>query len=214
MGEIHELFVLALSLVWFASATPEFYSVLDKSGAWMFLPCSIKNAIAHMFSIRLRLGKKNTLMKKHPCQNSRRLWLFLGSVREFWRKVAGKFRENCWKKFPVPWNATNSRISGTGKGKPAGNLGSTLPGPCPHLPCGEFFEIDSSSLLEFFWIYSSLRSLQARHPKKVSKKSRKEQKNGALRKGPPFHGSRSSWEIKIKIQNASCQMGGREVTRW
>ena len=36
-------------------------------------------------------------------------------------------------------------------------------------------------------------------------------KIGALRKGPPFHGSRSSREIKI--QNASCQMGGREVTR-
>ena len=35
---------------------------------------------------------------------------------------------------------------------------------------------------------------------------------GALRRGPPFHGSRSSREIKI--QNASCQMGGREVTRW
>ena len=31
-----------------------------------------------------------------------------------------------------------------------------------------------------------------------------------LRKGPPFHGSRSSREIKT--QNASCQMGGREVT--
>ena len=34
---------------------------------------------------------------------------------------------------------------------------------------------------------------------------------GALRKGPPFHGSRSSREMKI--QKASCQMGGREVTR-
>ena len=33
----------------------------------------------------------------------------------------------------------NSRISGSGKGKPAWNLGSTLPGPCPHLPCGVFF---------------------------------------------------------------------------
>ena len=33
---------------------------------------------------------------------------------------------------------------------------------------------------------------------------------GALRKGPPFHGSRSLREMKI--QNASCQMGGREVT--
>ena len=29
-----------------------FYSVLDKSGAWMFLPCSIKNAVAHMVSSR------------------------------------------------------------------------------------------------------------------------------------------------------------------
>ena len=35
---------------------------------------------------------------------------------------------------------------------------------------------------------------------------------GALQKGPPFHGSRSSREMKI--QNASCQMGGREVRRW
>ena len=26
-------------------------------------------------------------------------------------------------------------------------LGPTLPGPCPHLPCGVLFEIDSSSLL-------------------------------------------------------------------
>ena len=34
---------------------------------------------------------------------------------------------------------------------------------------------------------------------------------GALRKGPPFHGSRSLREEKV--QNASCQMGGREVTR-
>ena len=34
--------------------------------------------------------------------------------------------------------------------------------------------------------------------------------SGALRKCPPLHGSRSSREIKT--QNASCQMGGREVT--
>ena len=71
-----------------------------------------------------------------------------GKLRESPGKIAGKI-------FPEPRNATNSMISGTGKGKPAGNLGSTLPGPCPHLPCGVFFEIDSSSLLEFFglsWI--------------------------------------------------------------
>ena len=34
---------------------------------------------------------------------------------------------------------------------------------------------------------------------------------GALRRGPPFHGSQSSREIKI--QNESRQMAGREVTR-
>ena len=34
-------------------------------------------------------------------------------------------------------------------------------------------------------------------------------RSGALRKGPPFHGSRSSREIRL--QSASCQMGGREV---
>ena len=83
-------------------------------------------------------------------RNSRRLWLFAGSVQGFSRKTSGKARENCWKNCPEPRNATNSGNSGTGKGKPAGNLGSTLPGPCPHLPCGVFFEIDRSSLLEFF----------------------------------------------------------------
>ena len=86
----------------------------------------------------------------HKSENSRRLWLFPGSVRGFSGKSPGKSQEICWKNFPESRNATNSMISGTGKGKPAGNLGSTLPGPCPHLPCGVFFEIDSSSLLEFF----------------------------------------------------------------
>ena len=51
----------------------------------------------------------------------------MGCVRGFPRKTPGKSRENCWKIFPESRNATNSRTSGTGKGKPAGNLGSTLP---------------------------------------------------------------------------------------
>ena len=33
-----------------------------------------------------------------------------------------KSRENCWKNFPGSRNATNSGISGTGKGKPAGTV--------------------------------------------------------------------------------------------
>ena len=99
-------------------------------------------------------------------ENSRRLWLFLGSLREFWRKVSG----NCWKFFPESPNPTNTRISGTGKGKPVGNLGSTLPGPCPHLPSGVFFEIDSSSLLEFFWEFpiESCESIRANHATTLS----------------------------------------------
>ena len=72
-------------------------------------------------------------------ENSRRLWLFPVCVRQFPRKTPAKSRENCRKMFPESRNATNSRISGTGKGKLAGNLGSTLPGPCPHLPCGVSF---------------------------------------------------------------------------
>ena len=44
-------------------------------------------------------------------------------------KVAGKLLDI----FPESQNAANSRILGTGKGKPATNLGSTLPGRCPHL---------------------------------------------------------------------------------
>ena len=95
--------------------------------------------------------------KPYFSENSRRLWLFPGSVRGFSRKTPGKPREIAGKLFPESRNAINSRISGTGKGKPAGNLGPTLPEPCPHLPCGVFFEIDSSSLLEFFffefWVY-------------------------------------------------------------
>ena len=91
----------------------------------------------------------------HPCrpkdsENSKRLWPFLGSVRGFSRKTPGKSRENCRIILPESRSATNSRILGTGKGKPAGNLGATLPGSCAHLPCGILFEIDSSSLLEFF----------------------------------------------------------------
>ena len=103
-------------------------------------------------STRIRVIHNRTVQTHSNIDNSRRLWLFPGSVRGFSRKTPGKSRENSWKFFPESRNATNSRISGTGKGKPAGNLGSTLPGPCPHLLCGVFFEIDSSSLLEFFLI--------------------------------------------------------------
>ena len=96
------------------------------------------------------IRKEGVRFANPESENSRRLWLFPGSVRGFSGKTPGKFRENCWKIFPETRTAANSRISGTGKGKPAGNLGSTLPGPCPHLPCGVFFEIDSSLVCRVF----------------------------------------------------------------
>ena len=55
---------------------------------------------------------------------------------------SGVLQENSGK---IPGKLPNRKMlqipgfQGTGKGKPAGNLGSTLPGPRPHLPCGMFF---------------------------------------------------------------------------
>ena len=86
--------------------------------------------------IRLASDSAITMVRFRPSkaynsENSRRLWLFPGSVRGFPRKTPGKSQENCWKILPESQTATNSRISGTGKGKPVGNLGSTQPGSCP-----------------------------------------------------------------------------------
>ena len=78
-------------------------------------------------------------------ENSRRLcgrlWDAFGGSRGKLRESLGKIAGNF---FQQSRNARKSRISGTGKGKPAASLGSTLPRPCPNLPCGVFFEIDSS----------------------------------------------------------------------
>ena len=84
-------------------------------------------------------------------ENSRRLWLFPGSVRGGSR---GKLRESPRKTAGIIFpNREKLQILGSRapqKGKPAENLGSTLPGRCPHLLRGVFFEIDSSGLLGFF----------------------------------------------------------------
>ena len=109
----------------------------------------------------------------------------------FWgRKVPGKFGKTAGKNFPESPNATNSRISGTGKGKPAGNLGSTLPGPFPHLLCRVFFEIDSSSLLEFSEpnVKNPLRVQAAIWLKMITSRDAK---------SPCFNGSRTSRDVII-----------------
>ena len=189
--------------------------------------------------------------KSSKSENSRRLWLFPGSLQEFCRKVPGKLGENCWKMFPESRNATNSRISGTaqralrdilmphgknwlptvsrqfltlnyprqncllgclpncfsptredifssfkiapvvrvisrqlsgknclaaifasrhqdaspgplgGKGKPVGNLGSALPGPCPHLPSKCFLKSTVPAFSSFSEQGASLRGQTA-----------------------------------------------------
>ena len=52
--------------------------------------CPPKSVRAHTKGVRRVLRS----------ENSRRLWLFLGSARGFPREISGKSRENCWKFFP------------------------------------------------------------------------------------------------------------------
>ena len=73
-----------------------------------------------------------------------------------------KLRESPGKLFPDREVLQILGFRAPGKAEPAGNLGSTLPGPCPRLPCKVFLEIDSSSLLEFLWVW--VFGLQARAP--------------------------------------------------
>ena len=69
-----------------------------------------------------------------------------GVPEENSRKAPRKLLDN----FSKLRNATNSGFSGTGKGKPAANLGSTLPGPCPHLPRGVFLKSTVPAFSSFF----------------------------------------------------------------
>ena len=83
------------------------------------------------FSANLRLHKTEmsqvSQRTREGCGCFRGLF---GVPEENSGKVSGKLLEKDSR------NATNARISGIGKGKPAGNLGLTLSGPCPHLPWG------------------------------------------------------------------------------
>ena len=55
-------------------------------------------------------------------EKSRRLWRFPGSVRGFRGKLQESPGKISGKNVPESRNATNSKISGTGKGKPAANV--------------------------------------------------------------------------------------------
>ena len=68
-------------------------------------------------------------VKSTDSENSRRLWLFLGSLWEFWRNVPGKFRETCGKFFP---NRQMLQILGFGAPGKA-NLPGTLGPHCRDL---------------------------------------------------------------------------------
>ena len=92
------------------------------------------------------LGSPLTVSAWHFSENSRRLWLFPGSLWGFPREslaLAG---------FPESRSAWSTRVSGTGKGPPDTNLGSTLPWTlCPRILWGVFFWIDSYSPYDFSW---------------------------------------------------------------
>ena len=79
-------------------------------------------------SLRFRCAKIRKLEKAVAVSG-----VYSGVLEENSRESPGKIAGKC---FPNREVLQNSRISGTAKGKPAGNLGKTLPGPCPHLPCG------------------------------------------------------------------------------
>ena len=73
-----------------------------------------------------------------------------GSVRGFPRKTPEKFRKNCWKHFSQIMKCKNSRIQAPGKANLPRTLGRHCLDLVPTFRAGCFFEIDSSSLLEFF----------------------------------------------------------------
>ena len=100
---------------------------------------------------RTKIANRNRYDFPRKSENSRRLWLFPGSLRFFLRKTPGKSQENCWKKLPE----SREMLQILGFGAPGkANLPGTLGRHCldlvPTFLRGVFFEIDSSSLLEFF----------------------------------------------------------------
>ena len=96
MGEIHELFVLALSLVWFAGATPEGGGILR--GIPWTLPFSyVRGGISEMprlsYSIAGRPSSQNFVL---PALVQKLVgeffWVFVREIwREVWREVCGMF---------------------------------------------------------------------------------------------------------------------------
>ena len=89
---------------------------------------------------------------------------FIQKTREgcgcFWGlcgSSGGKFQENSGKTagtfFPNPEMLRILGFQAPGKANLPETLGPHWPRPCANLPCGMFFEIDSSSLLEFFLTY-------------------------------------------------------------
>ena len=115
------------------------------------------------------------------------------------RRISQELRSGGSRVSPESRNATNPRILGTGKGKLAANLGSTLTRPCPHFPCrqGALFEIDSSSLLKFCYL-KSLMGKSGDVGWKTSQTAKNRQgPKGYLQKGSP----RSGRFLEISLRN-------------
>ena len=84
---------------------PELKKMAKKTSPFSFFNICLSLVILFLFLDELLQGIEASFERiqgKIPnfSENSRRLWLFLGSVQEFCRKVPGKLRENCWKFLP------------------------------------------------------------------------------------------------------------------
>ena len=73
-----------------------------------------------------------------------------GKFQENFGKMAGKF-------FPNRNNLKILVFRAPGKANLPQTLGPHCTGPCANLPCGVFFEINSYSLLELFWMVEIIR---------------------------------------------------------
>ena len=111
------------------------------------IPCFVRDLGVCPFTprvLRSSLTKPKNQKTREGCGCFRGLFGgSRGKLRESGGKIAGKI-------FPDREMLRILGFRAPGKANLSQTMGPHCPGPCADLPCGVFFEIDSSSLLEFF----------------------------------------------------------------
>ena len=102
--------------------------VIQIHGIWQVSQGIEKNACLCWDVFRARRLRVDKPPRGLLPENSRRLWLFPGSLRKLPREIAGKFQENDGWFFYPTWRKMPEILAGTWKGKPAA-LPCTLPPP-------------------------------------------------------------------------------------